>query len=73
MPKCNGRRKRDGEPCGQWALRGLDKCRQHAGVSRDERAIAKAIATYGAPRDITPAAALLEEVRYAAGHVEWLM
>lgn len=28
--------------------------------------------TYGQPRDISAAAALLEEVRWSAGHVEWL-
>ena len=72
MPKCAGRRKRDGEPCTQWALKGSDKCRQHAGISAAERAVRKTIATYGVPRDITPGAALLEEVKISAGHVEWL-
>jgi DNA-binding TFAR19-related protein (PDSD5 family) len=72
MPKCVASRKRDGEPCTQWALNGIDKCRQHAGISAADRAVRKAVATYGAPRDITPAAALVEEVRYAAGHVAWL-
>jgi hypothetical protein len=72
MPKCVARRKRDGEACTQWALKGSDKCRQHAGISAPDRTIRKTLATYGLPRDITPAAALLEEVRYAAGHVAWL-
>jgi hypothetical protein len=72
MPRCVARRKRDGEPCTQWALKGTDKCRQHAGISAAERQVKRALATYGAPRDITPGEALLEEVRVAAGHVEWL-
>jgi hypothetical protein len=32
----------------------------------------KAVVTYGLPRDISPADALLEEVRCTAGHVAWL-
>jgi hypothetical protein len=72
MPKCAGRRKRDGEPCTQWALAGSDKCRQHAGISAAERTVRKTIATYGLPRDIAPGEALLDEVRHSAGHVEWL-
>lgn len=28
--------------------------------------------TYGLPRDISPTEALLEEVRYSAGHVAWV-
>jgi len=32
----------------------------------------KAVETYGLPRDISPTDALLEEVRYSAGHVAWL-
>lgn len=30
------------------------------------------VVTYGLPRDIAPTDALLEEVRYSAGHVAWL-
>ena len=32
----------------------------------------EAVKTYGLPRDISPTEALLEEVRYSAGHVAWL-
>lgn len=32
----------------------------------------QAVITYGLPRDIAPTDALLEEVRYSAGHVAWL-
>lgn len=38
---------------------------------RDEQARA-AVATYGLPREVEPAQALLEEVHRAAGHVAWL-
>lgn len=31
-----------------------------------------AVATYGLPRDIDPSEALLDEVRWTAGHVSWL-
>lgn len=34
MPKCNGH-KHGGEPCGAWALTGLDKCRMHAGTTSE--------------------------------------
>ena len=37
-----------------------------------EAAARKAVETYGLPRDISPTDALLEEVRYSAGHVAWL-
>ncbi|WP_113699708.1 hypothetical protein [Nonomuraea lactucae] len=32
----------------------------------------RAVATYGLPREVDPAAALLEEVHRTAGHVAWL-
>lgn len=32
----------------------------------------RAVDTYGLPRDISPTDALLEEVRFTAGHVAWL-
>jgi len=37
-----------------------------------EAAARKAVETYGLARDISPTDALLEEVRYSAGHVAWL-
>ncbi|MGH9175610.1 MAG: hypothetical protein ACRD1H_14690, partial [Vicinamibacterales bacterium] len=36
------------------------------------QAAEKAVAMYGLPIDISPAEALLEEVRWTAGHVAWL-
>jgi hypothetical protein len=81
--KCNATSKRTKGPCGASAAVGLDKCPTHCGLSKEKReAIAaaylaeqqarKAVVTFGLPRDISPAEALLEEVRYSAGHVAWL-
>lgn len=44
-------------------------------VIAEAKALAEAeaaVVTFGLPRDISPAEALLEEVRYSAGHVAWL-
>jgi nucleotide-binding universal stress UspA family protein len=57
---------------------GTGRCKLHGGSSPSHVASAIAgrirqeAATYGAPRDIAPADALLEEVQMAAGHVAWL-
>ncbi|MBB4702217.1 hypothetical protein [Sphaerisporangium siamense] len=82
--KC-GARKRDGSgatcrhPAG-WGTDhvGIGHCRKHGGntpnhvtAARAEEA-RRAVATYGLPRTIDPAAALLEEVHRTAGHVTWL-
>ncbi len=76
---CNGHRK-DGSPCSGPAVRGADKCRMHLGRKAGpviaealaEEAARKAVITFGLPRDISPTDALLEEVRWTAGHVAWL-
>ena len=82
-PYC-GARKRQGEgncarPAG-WGTShpGTGHCKLHGGSTRDQTVNAmeeqarKAVETYGLPRDISPTDALLEEVRYSAGHVAWL-
>lgn len=82
-PKC-GARKRQGEgnctrPAG-WGTDhpGTGKCKLHGGCTQSNRIAAQeeqarqAVETYGLPRDISPTDALLEEVRYTAGHVAWL-
>lgn len=82
--KC-GARKRDGSGghCTQTAGWGTDhvgigKCRKHGGSTKNHVASAKtemarlAVATYGLPREVDPAVALLEEVHRSAGHVAWL-
>lgn len=82
--KC-GSRKRDGsgDRCTQTAGWGTDhvgtgKCRLHGGATKSHVAAAKtelarqAVSTYGLPREVDPAVALLEEVHRTAGHVAWL-
>lgn len=83
--KCGAKRKQ-GEPgatCQKPAGWGTDHvgdgaCRLHLGSTRDHKkaaakaAAARAVATYGLPRNIDPHSALLEEVHRTAGHVEWL-
>lgn len=80
---CGGRlKKRDGtctRPPG-WGTDhpGAGRCKLHGGCTPSSRKAGadelarQAVITYGLPRDIAPTDALLEEVRYAAGHVAWL-
>ena len=82
-PKCAAKSKRTGQRCKRDPAIGLDKCAVHCGLPKTERdriaaehlaerQARKAVETYGLPRDISPTDALLEEVRYSAGHVAWL-
>jgi hypothetical protein len=82
-PKCAGMSKQTGKRCKRDPAIGLDKCAIHCGLSKAERdriaaeylamqEARRAVITYGLPRDISPGDALLEEVRYTAGHVAWL-
>jgi hypothetical protein len=79
--KCTGH-KANGEPCGKWAMNGqlvCDTCGGRAPQAKakavvrisEQRAI-RAVETYGLPLDVSPGDALLDEVRYTAGHVAWL-
>lgn len=79
--ECTSPRKRGRGPChSPRMVTGTDKCRMHLGKkaqpviaeAKAEAAARKAVETYGLPRDISPTDALLEEVRYSAGHVAWL-
>jgi hypothetical protein len=80
-PRCKGH-KQDGKPCMQWPRRGATVCKRHGGNAPQVKAAAerrqqeedaqKALATYGQPRAVDPAQALLEEVHRTAGHVAWL-
>lgn len=68
---------KSGKPChSNRMVAGTEKCRMHLGKKAQdviaEEAARKAVVTYGLPRDISPTDALLEEVRYTAGHVAWL-
>ena len=80
-PRCSARC-RDGSACSNRPMRGGKVCRMHGGAAPQVRATSerrtrqaaaeRSVATYGLPRDIDPAAALLEEVHRTAGHVAWL-
>jgi hypothetical protein len=78
-----GAKKRTGGTCGQaagWGTRhpGIGPCKLHGGSTQTHNAAARteqarrAVLTYGLPREVDPATALLEEVHRTAGHVAWL-
>lgn len=66
------------KPAGWGTPYKTGRCRLHGGGTPTHLAAARAeqarrdVVTYGLPRDIDPAAALLEEVHRTAGHVAWL-
>ena len=74
--------RRDGQPCGMKPVKGLRVCRMHGGSTKRAKAKSErkqaedqahaAVVTFGLPREIHPAMALLEEVHRTAGHVAWL-
>ena len=80
---CGGKKKQGEGTCTRPAGWGTDhagsgRCKLHGGCAPSGRIAAmneaarQAVETYGLPRDISPTDALLEEVRYSAGHVAWL-
>jgi hypothetical protein len=79
-PGCVGHTGRGEErrPCASTAIvTGTTRCRAHGGAVKQVRAQGEARAlaldlTYGDPIEISPAAALLEELYRTRGHVEWL-
>jgi nucleotide-binding universal stress UspA family protein len=80
--RCTATAKSTGQRCGRAPVPGATVCKIHGGGSPRVRAAARrrldlaaaqqAVVTLGLPRDITPTDALLEEVRWTAGHVDWL-
>jgi hypothetical protein len=76
------RAERRGFPCRNRPMAGQEVCHAHGGRSPQARRAAseragrvkarEAVAAFGLSRDVTPTEALLEEVRWSAGHVEWL-
>jgi hypothetical protein len=83
-PRC-GAKRRDGtgETCRKGAgagteHRGTGRCALHGGATESHKAAAqrtlaeRAVKTYGLALDINPVDALLDEVRWTAGHVAWL-
>ncbi len=82
MRFCGKRRKSDGKPCRQPAIRGTSCCRLHGGSAPQVRRkaaerVAEAAAVelahrYGLPRDVAPVDALREELARTQGHVDFL-
>lgn len=80
--RCKATSKTTGQQCRKARMRGATVCRSHGGAASQvkaaasrraqEAAAAKAVATYGLPREVDPHDALLEEVHRTAGHVAWL-
>ena len=78
--KCSAK-KQNGQPCGQWAIRGGKVCRFHGGAAKQVKAAAaralaleeaqRQAALFGAPRDVDPSQALLDLVHWSAGEVEF--
>ena len=73
--ECKHDNKRGGPCHSDKLIAGTGSCRMHVGMSA-EAARAKGAEVlarmYGTPADVTPGEALLEEVRYSAGHVREL-
>ncbi|MFF7690572.1 HGGxSTG domain-containing protein [Streptomyces syringium] len=78
-PAC-GARRRDGQPCRNAPMLGGERCRMHGGAAAQVRAAAgRRLAaaewarSFGAPAsDADPTQTVLDEIRWAAGHVAWL-
>lgn len=78
---CGAHARSTGLPCVQPVQPG-SRCRFHGGATPQakraaqrraaEAAAAEAVRTYGLPLDVSPTDALLNEVRWTAGHVAWL-
>lgn len=80
--QCTAKAKSTGKRCTQPPVIGGKVCNWHGGAARQVREAGKRRAAeqeaqqqvqlLGLRRDIHPAEALLEEVQWTAGHVEWL-
>ena len=74
--ECVKPRSRNRGECHGPAVADSDSCRMHLGKQAAPvialAAARQAVATYGLPLDVSPGDALLDEVRYTAGHVAWL-
>jgi hypothetical protein len=81
--RCGGPRKQSSDPCTQaagWGTPhpGTGRCKLHGGSTRSHVAAGvqelarRAMETYGQRVDTNPVDALLDEVRWTAGHVAWL-
>ena len=82
LRRCKARSTTTGKQCGRYPSKGQLVCAFHGGNAPQNKAAAQrrlaeekalaALETYGRPVDTTPTEALLEEVRWTAGHVQWL-
>lgn len=82
LVRCAGTSKRSGEQCKRYVLPPATHCKIHGGAApqvlakvaeaRVSAELQRAVATYGLRRDVLPGDALIEEVQWTAGHVEWL-
>lgn len=78
-PRCQGHRS-NGEPCRNRPMRGQSVCRKHGGASPQARAAAgRRLAAAEWSRSFgdqaesgDPAETVLDEIRWASGHVAWL-
>ncbi|WP_433460709.1 HGGxSTG domain-containing protein [Micromonospora sp. CA-248212] len=80
--RCGAKARSTGHGCKRSPVPGATRCRLHGGASpqvlrkverqQQERALAEAVATYGLALDVSPTEALLDEVKWTAGHVAWL-
>lgn len=74
--ECVKPRSRNRGECHGAAVADSDSCRMHIGKQAApviaEAFARRAVETYGLPLDVSPGDALLDEVRYTAGHVAWL-
>ncbi len=79
---CGAKARSTGAPCTRPVGEGKTRCRYHGGAAPQVRAAAQTrtaeararriMATYGQKVDTNPVDALLDEVRWTAGHVAWL-
>ncbi|MGW1744586.1 hypothetical protein ACWCRD_03000 [Streptomyces sp. NPDC002092] len=80
--RCWGRAKRTGLQCELWPMDGQTVCQKHGGKAPQslraaarritEEKAAALVATYGLKIETTATDALLDEVKWTAGHVQWL-
>lgn len=82
--RCTAKAKSSGKRCKKAAVLGGTVCVSHGAGKRgtkqrdhferrhEKEKAARAVATYGLPREVDPHDALLEEVHRTAGHVAWL-
>jgi len=84
--KCTATSKQTGKRCGNYPAKGAKTCRFHGSANavskvaakkkleavKAEKRLERAARTLGLSRDVSPSEALLEEVRWSAGHVQWL-